>query len=152
MFRLLITILVCLMYFIWGLVGDELLNISPYRHQPNPPWLTQFLIDSFPLNRGYFFYRVSTVFCASQLIVLLLTASKKPIIAPHHFAEGTFLVLVLFGLYFGCFVLALIIPFHIMGMSEGKSTALNIITSVLNYALWLAVFALVGRLIVNRFR
>jgi hypothetical protein len=154
MLRLVITILACLMFLVFGAVGDELLNFLPHTKTDFLPALTQIVVHSFPLNQYDFFWCVSPVFCAAMFIVLLLTSSKKPIIAPHHFAEGALLVLILFGLYFGCFLLAIIMPFHLLlaAMDNQPMTALNIGTRILNYALWLVVAALVVRLIINRFR
>ena len=154
-FRTSITLLGCLLFFIWGAVGDALLNIIPCAktddkfHLYLPP-LTQLLENSFPLNQYYFFFYVSPVFCAAQLIILLLTSSKKPLVASHYFSEGSLLILIFFGLYFGCFVLAVLMPFHLLVATEvGPMTTLNIITSIFDYALWLGVFALLARLIVN---
>jgi hypothetical protein len=151
MFRLVITILACLLFLVLGSVGDALLNLLPYKNLTSLPDPTQLVVRSFPLNEYYFFWRVSPVFCAAMFIVLLLTSSKKPIIAPHHFAEGALLVLVLFGIYFGCFVWTMLAPMSLlMAVTPGPPTILNIVTSVVNYALWLMVLALVVRIIINR--
>ena len=154
MVRLVITFLACLMFLVFGFAGEEVLNIVHHTYRsgiPLPP-LTLLLMHSFPLNAGCFIGSVFP-FCAAMFIVLLLTSSKKPIIAPHHFAEGALLVLLLFGLYLGCFILAIVMPFHLLGIvMPGAPTILNVVTSVVNYALWLTVLALVVRLIVNRFR
>ncbi len=153
MFRLFITILACLLFLVLGWVGDELLNLLPYNNTLPLPWITQVVVYSFPLNQYYFFWRVSPVFCAAMFLVLMLTSSKKPIIAPHYFAEGALLVLILFGIYFGCFICAVVAPMGVnMAVTPGTPTILNVVTNIFNYALWLTVIALLGRIIFNQFK
>jgi hypothetical protein len=137
------------MFLVWGLFADEVLNLVAVHLEkeselPGVTWVT---LRTFPLNNHVFSANVSLAFCGGMMIILLLTFSTKPILAPTRFLECTAIAILLFWVSLGFYLLALVLPFHLLMIEERPMTILNYVLEGVTTATWMIVAGLLIRMI-----
>jgi len=110
----LLCLLSILAFWLLGMVGEELLNLSA-RHDVGKdaehlPAITQFFFSTFPLNSGLF--RLS--FTPFMLLMLGAAALRGRLVEPSLSWVFFAIVWVLALVYFLLFAFALLLPFHIL--------------------------------------
>ena len=151
MTRVCITILACLLFLVFGLIGQELPNLLAIMGDPQHklylPGLTWIYREAFPFN-CYVFFTASMPFCAGMIAVLLLSFQSNPATASVKFLERSFIITLLYGIHFGLNLYALLIPHHLLMAMMNPEKSWNFINVVLdsaNAVLWLAVVVLAVR-------
>ena len=105
-----------------GMVGEELLNVT-HAHLPgedadNVPAVTSLVIKNYPLNAGHFVFSLTPLMIVFAGLAALRRPTRK---RQSQFWYVFVSVWLLAVLYFFLFVLALLLPFHIL-MDEAGCT------------------------------
>jgi hypothetical protein len=150
MTRVCITILACFLFFVLGAVGEVMPNLFYGHGYPKDdtvlPSITRFYEASFPINSERFILS-SLPFYAAMIGALLFSFQSNPGTASQKFLEHTLIIVLLYGIHFGCYILALLAPCMLnLGVEMQPWTFLNGTLVVAGIVLWLTVLVLFIRL------
>jgi len=156
MTRVCITVFACLLFYVLGSIGEIMPNCFYGNGYPKDvtvlPSITRFYEASFPINSERFILS-SLPFYAAMIGALLFSFQSDPATASKKFLEHTLIIVLLYGLHFSCFTLALIAPFTLnLGVSGQPWTFLNTILDIANILLWAMVITLAVGLVTRKKR
>lgn len=135
--RLVLCLFSIFLLWLLGTIGEQLLNLPIYRgSEKHIPALTGFFLDNFNINAGHFLLSL-TPFMILLVAVAASSFDRRLSDLYWYLFVGVWLLALT---YLSVFVLALLLPFHLLAVEFGDSRIPKIVHAV-NIVLIISIFA-----------